>query len=56
LAGPLIGHGSGGPIAHARARVAAASALREDFLAHVPRWSRDFLPLGLSIVTARENR
>ncbi|MGA8172945.1 MAG: hypothetical protein WB816_19240 [Methylocystis sp.] len=37
---PLLDVRDGGPVAHTRARVAAAVALREACLAPVPRWSR----------------
>lgn len=36
---PLVDVREGGPIAHARARTAAATALRDACLAFVPRWS-----------------
>lgn len=35
---PLVDVRNGGPIAHARARIAAAAALRDACLAPVPRW------------------
>jgi hypothetical protein len=37
---PLLDVRRGGPVAHMRARVAAAAALRELCLAPIPRWSR----------------
>jgi hypothetical protein len=39
---PLLDVRRGGPVAHTRARVAAAGALREACLAPMPRWSRHF--------------
>ena len=50
---PFLDVRSGGPIAHARARVAAAAALREDCLARVPRWSRDLCLSSIDGIIAR---
>ena len=50
---PFLDFRCGGPVAHARARVAAAAALRENFLAHLPRWSRDFCLSSIDGIIAR---
>jgi len=50
---PLLDVRRGGPVAHTRARVAAAVALRELCLAPIPRWSRDVCLSSIDHIAAK---
>jgi len=50
---PLVDVRDGGPIAHTRARVEAAAALRDACLSPAPRWGRDFLLRSIDRVAAK---
>ena len=50
---PLVDVRRGGPVAHTRARVAAAAALRELCLAPVPRWSRHVCLSSIDHIAAK---
>jgi hypothetical protein len=50
---PLVDVREGGPIAHTRARIAAAAALREACLKPTPRWGRDLCLQSLDRIAAK---
>ena len=50
---PLLDVRRGGPVAHTRARVAAAAALRELCLAPIPRWSRHVCLSSIDHIAAK---
>jgi len=50
---PLLDVRRGGPVAHMRARVAAAAALRELCLAPIPRWSRHVCLSSIDHIAAK---
>ena len=50
---PLLDVRCGGPIAHTRARVAAAASLRDACLAPFPRWSRHLCLSSIDRIAAR---
>ena len=50
---PLLDVRRGGPVAHTRARIAAAAALRELCLAPIPRWSRHVCLSSIDHIAAK---
>ncbi|HYA81638.1 MAG TPA: hypothetical protein VED87_12000 [Methylocystis sp.] len=50
---PLVDVRDGGPIAHTRARVEAAAALRDACLSPAPQWGRDFFLKSIDRVAAK---
>jgi hypothetical protein len=50
---PLLDVRDGGPIAHARGRIATAAVLRDACVASAPRWSRDICLSSIDCIAAR---